>query len=262
MANVFTAESEEELKAFSFWTVQNDVDYSAQLYTNLEDLSDPASGTPVLETPITGNESYNGYHTIRLDESVALSEGTTFSVVITLFTNSEEKTDLVIDKTDKSWQWVIFTNDTKPGESFFKLADSTWEDKSASGINYRIKAFTDVVGGMEDTDYYIDDPDEEYEDSDDYDDFWWYYMNWDTVDNTVDNPNAKGPHNAVIGSVKLGDADGDSNVNMSDVVYMQRVIAQITTISSTNLKAADIDSDGDVTMKDVVLLQKHIAGLI
>ena len=143
MANVFTADSNETLEAISFWTAQNDVDYKIQIYTNVSSKTNPTSGQPALPSEMVGNEAYAGYHTIELPSSILLPKDTTYSVVVTLSCNSEAITDLMIDKTDSSWGWIIFKNTAEEGQSFYKTSNGTvWTDKSASGINYRIKSFT------------------------------------------------------------------------------------------------------------------------
>ena len=255
MANVFTSLSDEDLKAVSFWTAQNDIDYSINIYTDLADGDDPTSGKIALTAPLTGTEDYCGYHTIKLDNAISLKEGESFSVVVSLTANADDELSLLIDKTE-SWSWVDFTNSTNPGESFFLASNSdTWEDKSADGINYRIKAFTDAADNSNFT--VVSDDDLEDDDS-------AYYMNsiyniiWDDVD---EQSELIGSH-TLVKRFMLGDADGDNTTSMTDVVIMQKAIAKLDTLSGAHFNAADIDADGDLTMTDVVLLQKHIANLI
>ena len=58
----------------------------------------------------------------------------------------------------------------------------------------------------------------------------------------------------------LGDANGDSSVDMKDVLIMRKFIAGMNAL--LNQATADVDGDGQVTMKDVLLIRKFIAGLI
>ncbi|MCR5636337.1 MAG: hypothetical protein K6F76_04045 [Clostridiales bacterium] len=62
--------------------------------------------------------------------------------------------------------------------------------------------------------------------------------------------------------VKLGDADGDGDVTMTDVVAVQRYIAKLIEFKPEQLAAADVDGNGFVNMEDVVAMQKYIAKLI
>ena len=57
-----------------------------------------------------------------------------------------------------------------------------------------------------------------------------------------------------------GDADGDGEATMKDVLLARKLIAGMDV--EVNEGALDVDGDGDVTMKDVLLIRKFIAGLI
>lgn len=63
-----------------------------------------------------------------------------------------------------------------------------------------------------------------------------------------------------IGELVYGDADGDNDVTMKDVLAMRKLIANMEV--EINEEAADVDGDGDVTMKDVLLVRKYIAKMI
>lgn len=148
IANVFSVHSQESshketLKAVSFALFDTAVSYSIQIYKNPADASDPASGTPQLAVPITGSTSYTGYYTIPLAETVPLTGGDVFSVVITLEKESGGDINFFVDKTYQNGNWVSFTNQVKEGESFRQM-DGSWEDMAANGITARIKAFTDA----------------------------------------------------------------------------------------------------------------------
>ena len=87
MANVFTATSDETLKAVSFYTTDANAQYSIQVYTQLpEDGGSPIGEAKAYKEPITGTEAYPGYHTIYLDEDqwVNLAEGEKYSIVVTM----------------------------------------------------------------------------------------------------------------------------------------------------------------------------------
>ena len=80
-ANIFTAESDEQLEAVSFYTTDAGARYHISVYTGVED-GQPTSGTCALAEQ-SGRETYAGYHTIELDEPVALKTGEQFSIVVT-----------------------------------------------------------------------------------------------------------------------------------------------------------------------------------
>ena len=57
-----------------------------------------------------------------------------------------------------------------------------------------------------------------------------------------------------------GDADGNGDVNVKDVLLMRKAIAGADTIAVENFVNADIMVDGSINMKDVLLVRKIIAG--
>ena len=61
-------------------------------------------------------------------------------------------------------------------------------------------------------------------------------------------------------SVLYGDVNGDSSVDMKDVLLLRKHIAGHTV--EIDLVAADVNGDGSVDMKDVLMTRKYIANLI
>ena len=58
-----------------------------------------------------------------------------------------------------------------------------------------------------------------------------------------------------------GDADGDYDVTMKDVLAMRRVIAGLEDEGSLIFRLADANSDSSVDMKDVLIARRIVAGL-
>ena len=59
-------------------------------------------------------------------------------------------------------------------------------------------------------------------------------------------------------AVMYGDVNGDSDINMKDVLLLRKYISKMdVTIDPV---AADVNGDGDINMKDVLLIRKFIAG--
>ena len=79
--------------------------------------------------------------------------------------------------------------------------------------------------------------------------------NPDSQDPLPSSPDSQDP-----GNVTLGDATGDGEIDMKDVLVIRKYIAGIS--SDLNTEAADVNKDGSVDMKDVLLVRKYIAGLI
>lgn len=60
----------------------------------------------------------------------------------------------------------------------------------------------------------------------------------------------------------LGDVDGDDKVTIIDATYIQRHIAQLTTIPEDRLTCADTDRDTITSIIDATMIQRFIAQLI
>ncbi len=57
----------------------------------------------------------------------------------------------------------------------------------------------------------------------------------------------------------LGDADGSGKVNIHDVTYMQRVLAEYVECDDEILRRSDIDGDGKLTISDATTIQQYLA---
>ncbi|MDY9924988.1 lectin like domain-containing protein [Methanosarcina sp.] len=139
-ANVFTANSEEALKAVSFYTTDSNCNYEIYIYTN------PGSGPISQAGPVlskNGTCLTAGYHTIPLDSEVRLMTGQKFSVVLKL-TNPTYRFLIALEKPKEDWSSKAKANS---GESFISSSGITWTNVNASypNANVCIKAFTDSV---------------------------------------------------------------------------------------------------------------------
>ncbi len=63
-------------------------------------------------------------------------------------------------------------------------------------------------------------------------------------------------------SVKLGDVNGDGIVSIIDSTEIQKYLAEITTLTDTQLKAGDVNGDGIVSVMDATDIQKYLSELI
>lgn len=59
--------------------------------------------------------------------------------------------------------------------------------------------------------------------------------------------------------IKLGDVNGDGEINVEDCTLIQKHVASLTIIDTTN---ADTDKDGRITVKDATVIQKYICCII
>ena len=60
----------------------------------------------------------------------------------------------------------------------------------------------------------------------------------------------------------LGDLDADDMISLTDVVIVQKNLANLFELTDEQLKSADVDGDGKLTMSDVTLMQKCVAKLV
>lgn len=80
-ATVFKSKGNEILKAVSFFTLQDSITYTVEIYRNLpDDFTSPTDGT--LAASFLSSAAYEGYHTAELNEEIKLDTDETFAVVI------------------------------------------------------------------------------------------------------------------------------------------------------------------------------------
>ena len=67
----------------------------------------------------------------------------------------------------------------------------------------------------------------------------------------------------VCGAIHYGDANGDGEINMKDIVLIRKYLANFDDEYETSLfevtVGADVNASGEVTMKDIVLLRRYLA---
>ena len=144
VANIFTANGSETLKAVAISPWDEATSYTLSIYKNPTSATNPSSGT--LMTSQTGTMPYAGYYTIELNNPVALSAGDKFAVVFTLSTPSADPDDgkyvhIPYDAT-ASISWCKWTHANHGNTSFYKEANGSWTDVPNNG-DFRIKAYTD-----------------------------------------------------------------------------------------------------------------------
>lgn len=62
--------------------------------------------------------------------------------------------------------------------------------------------------------------------------------------------------------VILGDLDTDGKINLSDVVIIQKNVANITDFYDYQFERADVNKDETISVLDIIIIQKYIAKLI
>lgn len=140
MANVFTAQKDNEtLEAVSFYTLNSDLEYEIEIYTDVQDETDPTQGS--FEAVLSGEDLPKGYHTVKLSEHIPLNKGEKFSVVINL--KDEQNSDCAVSIATDGTRFPKDYKIIESGESFFSRDGKSWTDiNDVVYGNMRIKAFT------------------------------------------------------------------------------------------------------------------------
>ena len=146
-ANVFTAKANESkaenIEAVSFEDYSSaGCKYNISIYTNLTDVSDPESGT--LECTQSGQTTFDGAYTIKLNNPVYVEDGTIFSVVVELISSTNNGPYMVSDTTYNG-SWFSCESAALENQSYiYRPYDRSWVDYGKrENKNFRIKAYTD-----------------------------------------------------------------------------------------------------------------------
>ncbi|MBO4419939.1 MAG: S-layer homology domain-containing protein [Oscillospiraceae bacterium] len=141
VANVFTVQGREDLKAISLCSFDEGLNYTVEIYKNPTE-GDPASGT--LAATQSGSLAFAGYYTISLDTPVPLYAGDSFSVVITqsvVYGGVHTPYDATFNNSGII-DWCSWIHANHGATSFYKEPNGAWTDCPDNG-DYRIKAYTD-----------------------------------------------------------------------------------------------------------------------
>ncbi len=140
MSNVFRAKGDEYLEAVAFAPASPSMSYEINIYKLSENFVTPVGEESL--SRVTGETRYVGYRTVRLDQSVALSENELFSVVVDAKdTSGGNKAALYIDFSYPNGDWITFEAGVSANQSFYNN-----QDLKDYGYCARIKAFTDNAG--------------------------------------------------------------------------------------------------------------------
>lgn len=90
IANVFTSEQDESLAAVSVYAPENNTDADIRIYRLTDSSTDPTEGELLAET--SAFFDYRGFHTVKLDTPISLSQGDRFAVVESIRTKKDGKT--------------------------------------------------------------------------------------------------------------------------------------------------------------------------
>lgn len=134
-ANVYTAESDENLAAASFYATGKDSEYQLYLVRNFENVESLSSMKPVA----SGKLSNAGYYTIPFEQEMAVEAGEHYAVVLYISTPGAVHPLAVEYKADESTKNVILDD----GEGYVSPNGFEWEDvKNIEDSNICLKVFS------------------------------------------------------------------------------------------------------------------------
>ena len=134
-ANVYTAESNQNLTAASFYATGKDSEYQLYVVKNFEDESSLSNMTPVA----SGKLSNAGYYTIRFDKQIALDAGERYAVVLFISTPDAVHPLAIEYEADDATADVVLDD----GEGYVSANGFEWENvKNVENCNICIKAFS------------------------------------------------------------------------------------------------------------------------
>lgn len=267
MANIFTADSVEALKAVSFHTVQNDVDYNVKIYTRVEEDGNPTDGR--LSCEKSGHLDHRGYYTVKLDKPVAVNSGERYSVVVSITVPDGYNACIPLEYPEGFDGAHNRSYSAEEGVSYFTVGDdySQWTDSAAEGYNnVCIKAFTDemqlslkgkstfrmslgyltgVYLNMS-TDYILDqfhNKDAVYENG--------FVKLYDTLGNMIDSLEIS----------FYADIDDNGEVNKDDYELLSLMLNAEVYFDNKDIAAGDLDYNGKLTTADLKLLGEYIKDL-
>ncbi len=136
-ANVYTPNSDEELKAVGFYATGIDTQYSIYI---CEDFKDVSSLSKRSDPVMTGQLKNSGYYTINLDTPVKLQKGKKFAVIIRITTPNSTRPVAVEYSYDEQTETVVIDD----GEGYVSLKGVNWDNTEKEHYcNVCLKAYTD-----------------------------------------------------------------------------------------------------------------------
>ena len=138
-ANVFTATSNQQLSAVSFYAGSVNTQYQIYVYT--DPTSGPISGTAY--TGPAGTIAMPGYYTIPLNTTVPLTAGHEFSVIIEITTPGSNY-PVPVESTLSGYSSAT----GQPGQGYLSATGTSWTDATQVETNMSIciKAFANTTG--------------------------------------------------------------------------------------------------------------------
>ena len=177
-------------------------------------------------------------------------------------TSYEMKRDIFISKNETEtasyfWYKAEFTVSKRTPSAFIRILSSRYAmEVQANLLLTENKTYYFAVDNLNASTEIVDltdaSPDERN---------WCYSATHMVYDPRFDSEEALAEVSARVDLRYVGDTTADGVVNIRDATYIQKGLADIVTMSTTDREVADVDENGKVSIKDATLIQKNIAGI-
>lgn len=262
MANVFTTIGKETLKAVSFYTVQNDIDYIVDIYKDIPLDGKPTDG--VFCSSESGHMKYRGYKTVPLTQTVTMNEKTRYSVVVTLTVQDGIDACIPLEYPTGFDGAHIRYYHGETGQSYFTIYRNfdEWQDSAAQGYNnVCIKTFTDNddFNLKYSSVYEIENGilcNVSVNDNDDFILNQFINKRVSVADNYVYRLNKNGEIVESLLIARTGDLDNDGDIDNDDYTLLQMFVIGFGKPTKIQLLSGDFNKDKRITQDDVVEFEK------
>ncbi len=133
-SNVYTAQSDENLKAVGFYATDKDTEYEIYLVHDFENTGS-FKDKQLLKI---GKFVNAGYYTVSFKEEIPLQKGERFAVVVKIMTPNAGRPIAIEYAADKATEGV----DLSDGEGYISLYGNAWESAEEKNCNICLKAYT------------------------------------------------------------------------------------------------------------------------
>ena len=143
-ANVYTAGSNEELRAAGFYAVGKDTEYRLYVVKNFENTNSLNESRILVAQGKLGN---SGYYTIPFNKHVTVAAGERYAVILYVSTPGSDKPLAIEYRADEFTKTVDITD----GEGYISLMGNRWESlEETQSSNLCLKIYSDNMQSMED----------------------------------------------------------------------------------------------------------------
>lgn len=156
MANVFTAENDEQIEAVATYINYPGTEYEITVYTGITDMTDPTSGTPSAVT--SGVSELTGYITIELDNDIIVEAGESFAVSVKMYCEDSKfviplETSMLLEDPQDGTLYDLssyttyekINTYTGENESFYSENGSDWTDVTEKNYEYTEEEKNELV---------------------------------------------------------------------------------------------------------------------